>query len=391
MKLLDFAINGLRLYKNSECAMSLIATDAVRNPSFTHPLDGAARNISVNTVIGIAGINASGKTTALRVLELALAITGGLSLGSITSDIAPLLDTCEEQLSIRAIFEQSGKFYYLHSQLKKTGDARTPLHFIQEALAIHHGKLSKTRLHSALHDMDESWSIVSTRNVSKTGAKGELSVDAKRYLPADRSITGAISENINIIAELLPVAPTLTINPAQAVVGLFDSSIETLHSDKDGIHLKFKAEAKPRDLSPAALVSIVSAGTLRGGALLGRSLETLRDGGYLLVDELENSINKQLIFVIMDLFASPVTNPHGATLVFTTHYPELLDHFTRKDSIWFAVRSLEGFALKNLSKHLDRTELKKSVSFFANHVPGTAPSYTAIRALQDYAERYVNA
>lgn len=113
--------------------------------------------------------------------------------------------------------------------------------------------------------------------------------------------------------------------------------------------------------------------------------------GYLIVDELENSINKQLVFAIMDLFASPVTNPHGATLLFSTHYPELLDHFTRKDSIWFAVRDGKGFALRNLGAYLGRTDLKKSVSFFANRVPGTAPSYAAVRALQDYAERYVHA
>lgn len=130
---------------------------------------------------------------------------------------------------------------------------------------------------------------------------------------------------------------------------------------------------------------------LRGGALVGRALETLRAGGYLIVDELENSINKQLVFAIMDLFASPVTNPHGATLLFSTHYPELLDHFTRKDSIWFAVRDGKGFALRNLGAYLGRTDLKKSVSFFANRVPGTAPSYAAVRALQDYAERYVHA
>lgn len=109
------------------------------------------------------------------------------------------------------------------------------------------------------------------------------------------------------------------------------------------------------------------------------------------MDELENSINKQLVFTIMDLFASPVTNPHGATLLFSTHYPELLDHFTRKDSIWFAVRDGKGFALRNLGAYLGRTDLKKSVSFFANRVPGTAPSYAAVRALQDYAERYVHA
>ena len=62
-----------------------------------------------------------------------------------------------------------------------------------------------------------------------------------------------------------------------------------------------------------------------------------------------------------------------------------------KDSIWFAVRDGKGFALRNLGAYLGRTDLKKSVSFFANRVPGTAPSYAAVRALQDYAERYVHA
>ncbi|MFR3600790.1 MAG: hypothetical protein ACLTUD_09035 [Bifidobacterium catenulatum] len=81
----------------------------------------------------------------------------------------------------------------------------------------------------------------------------------------------------------------------------------------------------------------------------------------------------------------------GTQFLFSTHYPELLDHFTRKDSIWFAVRDGKGFALRNLGAYLGRTDLKKSVSFFANRVPGTAPSYAAVRALQDYAERYVHA
>lgn len=191
--------------------------------------------------------------------------------------------------------------------------------------------------------------------------------------------------------ELLPVSPTLTVSPARPVVTLFDASIERLDYDKDGIHLKFRNEGKEREVTPNSLVNMVSSGTLRGGALVGRALETLRAGGYLIVDELENSINKQLVFAIMDLFASPVTNPHGATLLFSTHYPELLDHFTRKDSIWFAVRDGKGFALRNLGAYLGRTDLKKSVSFFANRVPGTAPSYAAVRALQDYAERYVHA
>ena len=390
MRLLSYAISGLRLYENHECRMDLYAIDAVREPGYTHMLDGAARNISVNTVIGIAGINASGKTTALRVTELALAVAGGMSLNP---DLFPLYDTMGDRIGVRALFEQDGRFHFIDSLLERTGEGRTPLRFIRETLSIHHGKLSKKMLASAMNGTldSERWTVLSSRNVGRPGVRGELSADAKRYLPPDRSICGAFVKDTDIATELLPVSPTLTISPARPVVTLFDASIERLDYDKDGIHLKFRNEGKEREVTPNSLVNMVSSGTLRGGALVGRALETLRAGGYLIVDELENSINKQLVFTIMDLFASPVTNPHGATLLFSTHYPELLDHFTRKDSIWFAVRDGKGFALRNLGAYLGRTDLKKSVSFFANRVPGTAPSYAAVRALQDYAERYVHA
>lgn len=341
----------------------------------------------------VPAINASGKTTALRVTELALAVAGGMSLGSLNPDLFPLYDTMDDRIGVRALFEQDGRFHLIDSLLERTGEGRTPLRFIRETLSIHHGKLSKKMLASAMNGTldPERWTVLSSRNVGRPGVRSELSADAKRYLPPDRSICGAFVKDTDIATELLPVSPTLTVSPARPVVTLFDASIERLDYDKDGIHLKFRNEGKEREVTPNSLVNMVSSGTLRGGALVGRALETLRAGGYLIVDELENSINKQLVFAIMDLFASPVTNPHGATLLFSTHYPELLDHFTRKDSIWFAVRDGKGFALRNLGAYLGRTDLKKSVSFFANRVPGTAPSYAAVRALQDYAERYVHA
>lgn len=63
MNLLSYHITGLNLYENNEASFNMYTTKAVRNPGFVHALDGIARNISVSTVIGIAGINASGKTT----------------------------------------------------------------------------------------------------------------------------------------------------------------------------------------------------------------------------------------------------------------------------------------------------------------------------------------
>lgn len=258
MRLLSYAISGLRLYENHECRMDLYAIDAVREPGYTHMLDGAARNISINTAIGVAGINASGKTTALRVTELALAVAGGMSLGSLNPDLFPLYDTMDDRIGVRALFEQDGRFHLIDSLLERTGEGRTPLRFIRETLSIHHGKLSKKMLASAMNGTldPERWTVLSSRNVGRPGVRGELSADAKRYLPPDRSICGAFVKDTDIATELLPVSPTLTVSPARPVVTLFDASIERLDYDKDGIHLKFRNEGKEREVTPNSLVII---------------------------------------------------------------------------------------------------------------------------------------
>ena len=61
----------------------------------------------------------------------------------------------------------------------------------------------------------ERWTVLSSRNVGRPGVRGELSADAKRYLPPDRSICGAFVKDTDIATELLPVSPTLTVSPAR--------------------------------------------------------------------------------------------------------------------------------------------------------------------------------
>lgn len=42
-------------------------------------------------------------------------------------------------------------------------------------------------------------------------------------------------------------------------------------------------------------------------------------GGFLPVDEIEQSLSGSLIVMLVGFFTSPRTNPHGARLAFTTH------------------------------------------------------------------------
>lgn len=51
-------------------------------------------------------------------------------------------------------------------------------------------------------------------------------------------------------------------------------------------------------------------------------------------------------------------NKNGATILFSTHYSELLDEFDRNDSIYI-VRNKEGIGVENLSNILKRNDIKK--------------------------------
>ena len=124
--------------------------------------------------------------------------------------------------------------------------------------------------------------------------------------------------------------------------------------------------------------------------MVGHAIDVLREGGYFIVDEIENSLNRSLVGVILNLFASPVTNPHGAQMFFSTHYPEPLDLLRRKDNVYVLTRTNEyKTRVIKYSSVVDRVENKKSEVILHNVIPGSMPSYPDVQAMRDYVRRYV--
>lgn len=76
----------------------------------------------------------------------------------------------------------------------------------------------------------------------------------------------------------------------------------------------------------------------------------LRDGGVLLVDELEASLHPELARMIVELFNRPDANPLHAQLLFTTHDTAMLGNTLgepelRRDQVWLTEKSQEGATL----------------------------------------------
>lgn len=71
--------------------------------------------------------------------------------------------------------------------------------------------------------------------------------------------------------------------------------------------------------------ALESSGTQGALVLLSRLLPVLANGGLAVIDEFENDLHPHMLEPILDLFASPVTNPHGGQLLFTCHALEVLN------------------------------------------------------------------
>ena len=74
-------------------------------------------------------------------------------------------------------------------------------------------------------------------------------------------------------------------------------------------------------------------------------------------------------------------NKNGGMLIFSTHYPELLDEYDRNDSIYIT-RNRSGITAENLSDILKRNDIKKSDAYQSGFLEGTTPMYEAYMRLK---------
>jgi ABC-type multidrug transport system ATPase subunit len=174
-----------------------------------------------------------------------------------------------------------------------------------------------------------------------------------------------------------------------------DNSIERLDYESDhktgritNVRLKFKG--RPEILTATdfeGITKYLSSGTVRGITLFFEMIVALRSGATLLVDEIELHINKQIAEDFVNFFQDPTINTANATLVFSTHYLELLDRLERKDEIYFLARQAQSKVYRYDEIADIRGELKKSDVFKSNFIPGTAPNFDHLKDLRHDLEQ----
>lgn len=136
-------------------------------------------------------------------------------------------------------------------------------------------------------------------------------------LPA--GIKAALSNFMQILAE--------TSNNSEVRLKMGEVTATSYHRGKTQAG---KEEHFPLELSDE------SDGTRKLMAIAPAIESALRNGGLLLVDEIERELHPMLVDYIIAKFQSPSSNPNAAQIVFTTHNTELMSEtLIRKDQIYF--------------------------------------------------------
>ena len=145
--------------------------------------------------------------------------------------------------------------------------------------------------------------------------------------------------------------------------------------------MKFYGKKEILLSDPTELNRYLSSGTVKGIVTFTLAIQMLKEGGYLIVDELEDHFNKEIAATLLRFFMDSSVNKNGGVLIFSTHYPEILDEFNRNDSI-FVTRNRDGITVSNLNDILKRNDLKKSDAYQSGILEGTVPAYEAYMKLK---------
>ena len=376
MKLLRATAEGLPLFKE-KLDICFYAQQRIseEQKEQLHPLFS---NVYLNPATGFIGINASGKTSVLKVILLILGIMNNEPINHIdTRDI--LGDAKKTVLNIFFYSETNKEVCRLETVVaaRKTKTEGIIYSIISER--IWSKKTEEIIARKAMLDFEGKEPIM-----VRSGQEDFLSDDVSIMIALNKK-TG---ENIRIVDLLLftniNVLPFSEGIPAEVITYL-DPTVESLYFDekdqKEIIRLKFKDKEEIVLNNPLELNNYLSSGTVKGMIIFTLAKEVLQNGGYIVVDEIENHFNKEIVTTLMRFFMDSKLNKNGGSLIFSTHYPELLDEYDRNDSIYIT-RNRNGITAENLSSILKRNDIKKSDAYQSGFLEGTTPMYEAYMRLK---------
>lgn len=381
-------IDGLTLFKDKKVMFDLVAE---KNVTEDDVLNGNVMRIDdlidkLNT-IALVGSNATGKTTQLRLIKMVISVF--LALDSL-NEFENLADQFEDTFRFTNYFYNAKTLYKVESAVKKTTDG--DFAFIEET--IYSKKVYPSHKKSELFNFD-----LTKRGQQELLRRSSLPDEITAFLRDDDTIFSTIVRKImnnkvqDIVIDEIDMTNKNKLTTKEKIpveyIKYFDPSIESIRilskdvpSEKKNVEVTFKNDSIIQ-VPLIELSNYLSSGTIKGINLFIDIEKTLKNGGYLIIDEIENHLHKSIIMNIIQLFANSL-NKNGATLIFSTHYSEIIDMVPRTDMIYVATKEENLIQFKKMSQGLgdqDRNDKKKSEVLLSGKLSNT-PTYKDLKRVR---------
>ena len=337
-------------------------------------------SIYTNQAISFIGLNASGKTTILKAISFVINLLNNEALNNIKSKeiLNDLSDN--EKVKITSFFYNDNSVYKLETHIEKRVnqvDNESKLIITEERLWEKDATKVKTK--KSLFEFNDS-DIRIERNEKEQFLLNDVSVmiainkEKQSNFPLRDMLMWTNHNMLNILGKF-----------PKELLTFLDPSIEYFKCDirkkPADIRLKFYESEEIILNNPSEIEKYLSSGRIKGINVFMNALLCFMEGGYLIVDELENHFNEEIVTTLVRFFMNPNVNRNGATLIYSTHYSELLDEYDRNDCIYI-VRNRGGIYTENLSLILKRNDIKKSEAYESGYLEGTVPIYESYMALK---------
>lgn len=376
MKILRITAQGLPLFKE-DLDICFYAQQRVSEDDKNN-LYNMIENYYLHSACAFIGINASGKTSVLKVVNLALSIIKNEPINH--AETKSILGGAKKATICTCFYDKRKYVCCLETEItakkSKTGEYMYSI-------------LSEKLWEKPIASVRSKKYLTDFAGMKPTAIRNQDEI----YLPDDVSFIIAHNKKVNDTVEVFSLLSYTNINALPftediplEVIAFLDPTIEKLCFEqvegKIFIHLKFKNEEEIILNNALDLEQYLSSGTIKGIITFSMVKEVLQSGGYLLVDEIENHFNKEIVTTLVRFFMDSRFNQNGGILIFTTHYPELLDEYDRNDGIYI-VRNCSGITVENLSYILTRNDIKRSYAYQSGFLEGTTPTYEAYIRLKE--------
>jgi len=357
VKIIEISVSGYKLLED-DFTINFLTKARVNEIDKANEVILLDQGLFLPTTTVITGKNSSGKTSLLKLINN---VSELLSSGRIKYNS---LDFRNEFISLKLYFYMDGEIYFYEGKFKKNSNLAIS---DDSFCSIFDEKLMKKRyVKSYGKNLNKiCFELVKgiDSKVDDTSILYNVTVNKTFFIYTD---TFALQNSISSALYLMKRSG-MSNDLRLKIINLFDDNILSFDYDENSeifdVNINGIGQKK---YSVSDMNSIFSDGTKKGLMLFALSMYTLKYGGTFIIDEIENSFNKNLVENIMIIFNDKRINRKKANLIFSTHYVEIVDSLRRMDNI-FIMKKKKYVSIKNLyTDYNDRVVLSRSNKFNNN-------------------------